>query len=477
MTFSSVAFLFYFLPAFLAVYYLIPRKLEHATQMRNLWLLLASLVFYAWGAPRFIFILVTSTIIDFFLVRRMSVSQGVTRKRWLIASLVMNLGLLVVFKYADFFTATAMGIAGKEWSGWGLALPIGISFYTFQTLTYALDVYRRDEAPLERLADYLVYILSFPQMIAGPIVRFGKVAREIRQRESTGEDRLQGLYRFSIGLAKKMLIANPLGLVAAGVFDTSFSGTSQSAAWMALVAYHFQIYYDFSGYSDMAIGLGRMMGFRFPENFRSPYVSRTITEFWQRWHITLGTFMRDYLYIPLGGNRSRTASRRYFNLVVVFFASGLWHGAAWNFILWGGAHGALILLERVALMAWIDKRPRIIGMLYMHFSLLLTWVLFRIEDLDVIATAFKTLFAGRPPACDWHRALTDGDWVLIAVAAFFAYFSAFNIGERIERGLFERPVLSRQQHMFMLPMATVLLLLGSIEVLGTDFNPFIYFRF
>ncbi len=477
MVFSSVVFLFCFLPAFLLLDALIPRGRTHSTKSRNVLLLFASIIFYAWGAPKFIWILMASTIIDFFLVRKMSRSDGPLRKRWLIASLVMNLGLLVIFKYADFFTGAAFSALGRRWSGWGIALPLGISFYTFQTLTYALDVYRRHEQPLDRLTDYLVYILSFPQMIAGPIVRFGHVAKEIRQRSTTGEDRLQGLYRFSIGLGKKMLIANPMGLLAGEVMDGPLFVVTTPAAWLAVLAYHFQIYFDFSGYSDMAIGLGRMMGFRFPENFRSPYTSRTITEFWQRWHITLGDFMRNYLYIPLGGNRSRTAGRRYFNLAAVFLASGLWHGAAWNFVLWGAAHGALILLERIFLKAWLDRRPRLLGMLYMHAGLFLTWVLFRIENLKRTGVYFAKLFSGDFSSCNLHFTWSAKDFFLVAVAAFFAYFSAFPAGERLERRMFESDVLTRRQHQVLLPLASLLLFLGGLEVLGTDFNPFIYFRF
>ncbi|MFT6185131.1 MAG: alginate O-acetyltransferase complex protein AlgI, partial [Flavobacteriales bacterium] len=295
--------------------------------MKNGVILIASMLFYSFGAPKFIFVILASTVIDFYLVNALHNSEDLKkRKRFLILSLTLNLGLLAYFKYANFFVENVNSVLGEmgfhsvEWTK--VALPIGISFYTFQTLTYSVDVYRRNHAPLKKLSDYLLYILSFPQMIAGPIVRFTTIADQITNRVETVDDKLLGFFRFCIGLGKKVLIANVLGEQASLLMEGDISLLSTSAAWVGIVAYTFQIYFDFSGYSDMAIGLGRMMGFTFPENFNSPYTSRSITEFWRRWHMTLSSFMRDYLYIPLGGSRVKSKSRLYTNLWIVFLLSG-----------------------------------------------------------------------------------------------------------------------------------------------------------
>ena len=344
MVFSSVIFLFYFLPAFLVVYFLSPRKVKNYTA------LLASIAFYAWGAPKFVFVILASTIIDFFIVKALhNASEERKRKGFLMISLVMNLGLLAYFKYANFFVENlnaALNSIGLEQVGWtSVALPIGISFYTFQTLTYSIDVYRRIHEPLKKVSDYLLYIMAFPQMIAGPIVRFTHIADQIVKRKDTLDDKLVGFYRFCIGLAKKVLIANVMAEQADLIFSSNLNELTTPMAWIGMIAYTFQIYFDFSGYSDMAIGLGRMMGFRFPENFNAPYISTSITEFWRRWHMTLSGFMRDYLYIPLGGSRVNSNGRLYFNLALVFLLSGLWHGASWNFVIWGAFHGFFLILD------------------------------------------------------------------------------------------------------------------------------------
>ena len=267
------------------------------------------MLFYAWGAPKFVFVVVLSTIVDYYLVRYLAKQDNPNkRKQLLTLGIILNLGILVFFKYANFFVEnfnellTGMGISQVGWTS--IALPIGISFYVFQSISYAVDVYRKEEPPLDRLTDYMLYIFSFPQLIAGPIVRFGTVSKEIRHREEKIDDKLIGFYRFSIGLAKKAILSNLMAEQSEYIFNSDFSQLPLGTAWFGAIAYTFHIYFDFSGYSDMAIGLGKMMGFHFPENFNTPYVSRSITEFWRRWHMTLGNFMRDYLYIPLGGNRS-----------------------------------------------------------------------------------------------------------------------------------------------------------------------------
>lgn len=477
MVFSSVAFLCYFLPAFLTVYVAVPKGARWGQRARNLWLLAGSIAFYAWGAPQFIFVLLASTVVDFYLVRQMSAAtDAAVRKRWLLASLFLNLGLLIGFKYTPFlaenFSALCQLFGGvQEFGPIAVALPIGISFYTFQTLTYALDVYRRDELPLERLSDYLVYILSFPQMIAGPIVRFGRVAHELRKRSETWEDRLHGAYRFGLGLAKKVLIANVLAVHADAAFDGPVEGLSAGLAWSGLLAYTFQIYFDFSGYSDMAIGLGRMMGFHFPENFRSPYAARSITEFWRRWHITLGEFMRNYLYIPLGGNRLGTG-RTYVNLVVVFLLSGLWHGASWNFVAWGAFHGAFLVLDRLFLERWLQAVPRGLAAAFTFFVAMLGWVVFRLES--GAADFYRALALGGS-GVEWVA--EPGLWTHLLVAAGFSGLALFSWGRRWEHRTFESMGWSAWEHVVW-TLGTVVLVAASCSALvSAELNPFIYFRF
>ncbi len=367
MVFSSIVFLLIFLPLFLIVYNLADKK------YKNWVILLSSILFYSWGAPRFVFVIIGSTLVDFYLVKALHESVKQNKRRLLLASSIfLNLGLLLYFKYANFFVENVnvvfarMGVDQMDWVE--VALPIGISFYTFQTLTYSIDVYRKVHAPLDRVSDYLLYIMSFPQMIAGPIVRFSSVADQLSTRPDKIDDKLIGVYRFGIGLAKKVLIANVMAQQADIIFDGDLATMSSSAAWIGIIAYTFQIYFDFSGYSDMAIGLGRIMGFRFPENFDSPYTSKSISEFWRRWHITLGTFMRDYLYIPLGGNRVSNKARLYANLWIVFILSGLWHGASWNFVIWGAFHGIFLILDRLFLIRLLDKLGQTWGASYPFFS-------------------------------------------------------------------------------------------------------------
>ena len=342
MVFSSHIFLLYFLPAFLLLYFLVPAK------WRNGVLLLASVVFYAWGAPDFVLVLLASTVANFYIVKAMDKAQSLKAKRlWCAAALTVSLGLLAYFKYANFFVdnikalLASLGLGVMGWTK--VLLPIGISFFTFQSVTYVVDTYRGVNRPMKSLVDYVVYIIMFPQLIAGPIVRYNEIADQISARRRLRWDEcLQGFYRFVIGLSKKVLIADVIGRSVDMALGGDLTAMDTGSAWITIAAYTMQLYFDFSGYSDMAIGLGRIMGFRFPENFNNPYVSMSVTEFWRRWHITLGTFMRNYLYIPLGGNRSGLW-RTYFNLWVVFLLSGLWHGAGWNFVLWGAYHGVFLV--------------------------------------------------------------------------------------------------------------------------------------
>lgn len=341
MVFSSVTFLFVFLPVVLAVYYILPGRL------RNTFLLLASLLFYYWGEPRFVFVMLASIVWNYlcglmcgYLPERM---RGL-RKLALILAVAVNLGLLVYFKYADFIIGTINGVFSRSIPLLGVTLPIGISFFTFQGLSYVIDVYRQTVRPQRDPLKLGMYISLFPQLIAGPIVRYADIEREIDHRSVDREKFYAGVSRFVIGLSKKVLIANTLALRADQIFGQPCQSLTAGVAWLGALLYSLQIYFDFSGYSDMAIGLGKMLGFTFLENFDLPYMSRSVTEFWRRWHISLSSWFRDYVYIPLGGNRRGNV---YLHLLTVFILTGLWHGAAWNFVLWGLWHGLFLIVERV----------------------------------------------------------------------------------------------------------------------------------
>lgn len=471
MVFSGVTFLFFFLPCFLLVYFLTPEK------YRNITLLIGSILFYQWGAPWFVFVILASTWVDFHIVKRMHRSTDRrVQKKWLIASLIINLGLLAWFKYANFFVDNVqslfetMGLGTFTWME--VMLPIGISFYTFQTITYAVDVYRGTHDPLRKPSDYMMYILMFPQLIAGPIVRFHEVADQIEHRQHKWSAIQWGILRFSLGLAKKVLIANVLGQSADEIFRQDAAELTAATAWIGALAYTFQIYFDFSGYSEMAIGLGYILGFKFPENFNAPYISRNITEFWRRWHMTLSRFMRDYLYIPLGGNR-RGSGRTYANLVIVFLLSGLWHGAAWNFVIWGAFHGIFLLLDRLFLLR-LTRKLGSASVILTFFITVIGWVIFRVEDLSMAGSFYSTMFS----AGDWNSLyLYDVELLLtLGIAIFFSFMPMHKLGSGIMERFYSRETDIAPGRL--LQYTGILLLAVTLFfVISGDFDPFIYFRF
>ncbi len=473
MVFSSSIFLLYFLPSLLIIYHLVPRFLK------NYVLLAASIFFYSWGAPKFLFVILGSTILDFYIVKMLYKSRKLLYRRlFLASSIAINLGLLAFFKYANFFVENvnsllnSLGFTEVAWTA--IALPIGISFYTFQTLTYSIDVYRKIHSPLNKVTDYLLYIMSFPQMIAGPIVRFNSIADQITDRKEALEDKLQGFYRFVIGLAKKVLVANVMAEQADLILNSNYADLSSVNAWVGILAYTFQIYFDFSGYSDMAIGLGKMFGFKFPENFNSPYISQSISEFWRRWHMTLGGFMRDYLYIPLGGSRVKTKRRLYFNLWFVFLLSGLWHGASWNFVVWGAFHGFFLILDRLFLLKVLQKSGRIFATIFTFFITIIGWVIFRIEDMGQMMVYFKKMFSFEA-AQEINTIPAFG--IMLAVAVFFSFFVSFDKGKKIEQFIFFKDHYRLRQHYIFMLISALLLLFSASSIVASDFNPFIYFRF
>jgi len=472
MVFSSTLFLFYFLPGFLLLYYAAPARLKNAVA------LLASLGFYAWGGLHFLALFLASVVANFLLIRGMDAARG-RQRLFLLVSIVLNVGMLFYFKYANFFLDNASAVrayfGGPPLTWEKVVLPIGISFFTFEKLTYTIDVYRGVNKPLKSFWDFLLYIMLFPKMIAGPIVRFHEIAGQLTDRQAydTIDQKLAGLFRFVIGLAKKVLIANVLGEQADAIFKLSPAALSTGQAWLGAVAYTFQIYFDFSGYSDMAIGLGRMMGFQFPENFNNPYISRSITEFWQRWHITLGRWMRDYLYIPLGGNRVNP-SRLYINLWTVFILSGFWHGAAWNFIAWGAYHGLFLILDRLFLLR-LYKKIGALSILPTFLFTVIGWTLFRAESLSAALA-----YAAR--MCSFSHGsplpyLTLEFWTTLALATVFSFAAAMPKIERWEIGLFTADSLTMRHTIALGISTTILLLLSLSYVVSNSFNPFIYFRF
>lgn len=471
MVFSSNIFLFFFLPIFLIAYFVTPQK------FRNYTLLLFSLIFYAYGAPDFVFLLVGECIINYFIVRGMAKTEKTSTKKWLCAlSVIMALGLLLYFKYANFFMENLNAILGwmhHEPVGWmKVALPIGISFFTFQSITYTIDVYRGTTPPSNKLTDYVLYIMMFPQLIAGPIVNYNSVAAQLVERTSTMEDRVVGFYRFIIGLGKKVLIANTLAAYADQVFAMNYADLATSTAWIGILSYTFQIYFDFSGYSDMAIGLGKMMGFKFPENFNDPYTSRSVTEFWKRWHMTLGNFIMNYLYIPLGGNR-KGKGRMYLNLWLCFLLSGLWHGASWTFVLWGAFHGLFICADKLFLKDLLKKAGKWPAVILTFFVVNMGWVLFRVDTAADAGGFYQALFAFKGGMTQPADLLF---WFTFGLAVVFSFLTLFKGGQRLQDTIFADHY-SKGLSWTMFAICLVLLILSAGSLCVSDFNPFIYFRF
>ena len=447
MLFSSNVFLFAFLPAVLAVYYVCPRRWWNPV------LLVFSLFFYGWGEPRYLALMVGTIVMDYlcglWIARQRS--RGGTGRSALTVGVVLNLSLLVFFKYGSF-------LFGARFPK--LPLPIGISFYVFQSMSYIIDVYRCD-APLQRnLLTFGTYVTLFPQLIAGPIVRYTDVAEMLEHRRESASQFASGISRFIVGLSKKVLLANPMG----SLWEMLRQSQGTLAAWVGLAAYSLQIYFDFSGYSDMAIGLGRMFGFEFLENFNYPYISVSITEFWRRWHISLSTWFKEYVYIPLGGNR-KGLPRQIVNIAIVWLLTGLWHGASWNFVLWGGYYALLLIAEKVFLLKLLRKCPRWVGHLYAVFAVMLGWALFYFENLGELAAFLTRLFTGAPSAASENVLLGYLPILLAAAAASTPLLKKLPLKKTAGAEALRIAALA------------VLLLLCVAALVNQSYNPFIYFRF
>lgn len=473
MIFSSITFLLYFLPITLMLYYLAPKRCKNGV------LFLCSLFFYAWGEPVYVSLMLFSTALDYTCGRLIDKNRGtVWAKFFLMVSVVVNLGMLCTFKYSGMFARAVQHFFHYSLAIPSLALPIGISFYTFQTMSYSIDVYRNVVPVQKNILSFGTYVTLFPQLIAGPIVRYETVAKEIDHREHSFDGFSYGVRRFICGLAKKVLLANNIGLLwEKGSTQILQGNGSVFMAWLSLAAYGFQIYFDFSGYSDMAIGLGSMFGFHFCENFQYPFLAESITEFWRRWHISLGSWFRDYVYIPLGGSRKGLA-RQLLNIAIVWFLTGLWHGASGNFILWGIYFGILLVIEKVFLLRLLAKLPHGLGKVYMYLCVTASWVLFAFTDRMQGLEYFKTMI-GRGQTVVWNH---ESMYLFVSYLplCIICLLAATPLGSRIYQSIVS--LSSKRKLSFCLGtgeiiVMTALLLLSITYLISGSYNPFLYFRF
>ena len=458
MVFSSQTFLFFFLPAVLFCYYIVPTRFIRA---RNMVLLLFSLFFYFYGEPKLIIMLVLSILMNYLFGLSM---RSRYRKSLLIFCITANLTLLGVFKYLNFFIRTADGLLGLNIQLTSIVMPIGISFYTFQALSYVIDVYRREVPPQHDPFSLALYVSMFPQLIAGPIVRYHDVNEQLAVRSHSVAQFSDGISRFVFGLSKKVLLSNVFAQIADGIFAYQPAELSTAAAWLGAIGYTLQIYFDFSGYSDMAIGLGKMFGFTFLENFNYPYISRSVTEFWRRWHISLSTWFRDYVYIPLGGNRCSPA-RHICNLLVVWTLTGFWHGANWTFMAWGLYFGILLILEKKFLSRLIERLPMILRHVYALFFIIIGWVFFRSDSMNLAMQYIGRMFSSNVPV---------NGFVTEYLIRFWPYLL---FGVVLSAPVFPRLTNTRAWRVLEIPILGILGLLCVMSLLASSYNPFIYFRF
>ncbi len=466
MVFSSLLFMFIYLFVVLAVYYIVPWR------FRNIWLFVVNLIFYGWGEPVYLFLMLLSITINYINGRQVGkyrVTDRQRAKKWLILNTVINLSLLFFFKYFDLVATTLNHIPGVEIPVLGLALPIGISFYTFQTMSYPIDVYRGDADVQKNYISFGTFVALFPQLIAGPIVRYKDVADQLNFRANSVDQFASGVQRFTVGLGKKVLLANNLGNLW-DIFSAQGASLTTLGSWIGIVGFALQLYFDFSGYSDMAIGLGRMLGFEFLENFNYPYISRSITEFWRRWHMSLGTWFRDYVYIPLGGNRCKPA-RHLFNILVVWALTGFWHGANWTFMFWGLYFAVFLILEKNFYGNRLkNSRHVILNVIYTDLIVLFGWVLFQLDSLSACGAYYKAMFGaaagGLASSTDLYYLRSFAGILVIGIIA----------STPLAKILFGN--LSKRTRSMVTPVLVALVLIFSTAYLvDATYNPFLYFRF
>lgn len=474
MLFSSLVFIFVFLPTILFFYYVAPRK------AKNYILLLFSIGFYAWGGINYTLILILSVVFNYLTVKQIA-KQKLNQKRWLMFGLIINIGLLVTFKYLDFFinNINFLGITFydnfKEIPNANILLPLGISFFTFQQISLLWDVYRNPEKVKIKFLNTALYISFFPQLIAGPIVRYNDIIDQIRNRKESVELFNSGIQKFLLGLFKKIVIANSCAAIADSILDSNINDINTPIAWLGIVAYAFQIYFDFSGYSDMAIGLGRMFGFKILENFNFPYISRSIKEFWRRWHISLSSWFRDYVYIPLGGNRGG-AWKTYSNLLIVFLLTGFWHGSTWSFVFWGIFHGIFLVIERLGFDKILNRIPKLLSWAYTMLIALVGWVFFRIENFSDAFNYLAKMFGAGSSSHAHLVHYLDRERLFILVLAALAsstfFFRLKKLALKYSSGKMAIPFTIAKDLMLV-----SMLVYAVLQINSGSYNPFIYFRF
>ena len=459
MVFSSIVFLFRFLPIVLLFYYFIPNK------CKNLSLLFVSLLFYSWGEPKYFVIMIASIIVDYIASLIIDTNRGnkLLCKLALTISILFNLGMLFFFKYYDFFVSNINAIFGVDITLLKLVLPLGISFYTFQTMSYTIDVYRGKVSAERNIINFGAFVTLFPQLIAGPIVKYTDINVELKERKINYSQIQDGIETFVMGLGRKVLIANSTGMLWTEVQALGFNNISTPLAWLGIIAYAFQIYFDFSGYSLMAIGLGKMLGFNFPQNFNDPYISRSATEFWRRWHMTLGSWFREYVYIPLGGNRVKPF-RMYFNIFFIWFLTGFWHGADYNFMLWGLFYAVLLVIEKSGFINFLDKH-RVFSHIYLIFMTLMGWALFSITNLNELGLFYKKLFV-----------FTGGiDFIYYLKNYIVILLVAGILSTPIVRNYYNK--ISKDTMWIRISVIAIILIISVAYLVDATYNPFLYFRF
>ncbi len=466
MVFSSIPFIFFFLPIFLIIYYVVPFK------AKNVILLIFSLIFYAWGEPVYILLMVFSSVLDYVNGRLLEKYEKKRIRNFiLLESVIVNLLLLSFFKYSDFLIESINSIFNTSIPLLNLPLPIGISFFTFQTMSYTIDVYRKEVPAEKSFIHFMTYVSMFPQLIAGPIVRYETVHKELENREINLDNFSNGLVRFLEGLFKKVLIANTLGFLWISILN-DFTSFSSMTLFLGILSFAFQIYFDFSGYSDMAIGMGKMLGFHYLENFNYPYISKSITEFWRRWHISLSTFFKDYVYIPLGGNRCSTI-KNIRNILIVWMLTGLWHGASWNFIIWGIYFGIILILEKFVLKKYLEKMPNFLRHLYSILLILIGWLIFAFEDMNVLLEYSKRLFG-------FETRFIDNDFLFFIKNYLVFIVIAMIFSTPITRIIKEKIAKARYKNIYNIGIFISFLFLFMIVIsflVSDTYNPFLYFRF
>ena len=458
MVFSSITFLFYFLPLVLMLYYISPNNIK------NLVLLTFSLVFYAWGEPIYISIMFISCFVDYtcgIIIDKYR--NQLLSKCALILSITTNLGLLAFFKYSNFMISIFNDISSSNMPFLKIALPIGISFYTFQTMSYTIDVYRNEVPVQKNIISFATFVTLFPQLVAGPIVRYADIYKELNKRNHNFYMFYEGVYKFIIGLSKKVIFANNLGFIWSNIKLMNYSDLSLATSWLGIICITLQIYFDFSGYSDMAIGMGKMFGFNFPENFNFPFISKSITEFWRRWHITLGVWFRDYVYIPLGGNRC-SKSRWFFNIFVVWFLTGFWHGASFNFILWGLYFGVILMIEKLFLLKILKKIPNVLNHIYVMLLVIIGFVLFEIDTVSGFTTYINAMFVN-------SNTLMDDNFLYYFVPNIILLFVSILASTPLFRNILDKNIYLR------FIVLVFGFLISTSYLVDQSFNPFLYFRF